>query len=134
MKKDIDFRPVEGVAVIVARTLAPEGHYEWNVHLLNKNPFLIHNVLVTSKGYGMLNDEPKKTSVLRHHFDEIPAGGTALVEPIDPAVFPLVNEYWVSYYIGMQIYDKKFIFMPDTIIEANLMQIPNTKMEGILHE
>jgi len=34
-----------------------------------------------------------------------------LIEPIDPNVLHLNNEYWVSYYIGSQIYDKRFVFV-----------------------
>ena len=63
----------------------------------------------------------------------MPAHSTALVEPIDPAVFHLNNEYWVSYYIGTQIYDKRFIFVPDTICEENLSFIPELELKGVLH-
>jgi hypothetical protein len=134
MKKDIPFHPVEGIAVVVARIPNPAGYYDWNVYLLNNNPHYIHNVLVTSKGYGILREEKVRTSILRHHIDDVAPQSHALIEPIDPSVFPLANEYWVSYYIGSQIYDKKFIFMPETIIEENLVRVPHTDLEGILHE
>jgi hypothetical protein len=57
-----------------------------------------------------------------------------MVETIDPAVFHLFNEFWVSYYIGDTIYDKKFIFVPGSITESNLSYIPQLDMKGILHE
>ena len=50
-----------------------------------------------------------------------------------PDVFHLNNEYWVSYFIGKQIFDKKFIFVPDSIIEKNIVTIPALGLEGILH-
>ena len=53
---------------------------------------------------------------------------------ITPDVFHLNNEYWVSYYIGNQIFDKKFIFVPDSIREENLILIENLNLKGILHE
>jgi hypothetical protein len=56
------------------------------------------------------------------------------IELIDPSVFHLNNEYWISYFIGSQIYDKKFIFVPETIIEQNLVQIPQLGLKGILHK
>jgi hypothetical protein len=46
----------------------------------------------------------------------------------------LNNEFWVSYFIGSQIYDKKFIFVPDSIIEENMMTIDPPGLEGVLHE
>ncbi len=56
-----------------------------------------------------------------------------MIEPIDPAVFHLNNEYWVSFYIGTQIYDKRFVFVPETISEKNLIFIKELEMEGVLH-
>ncbi len=56
-----------------------------------------------------------------------------LIEPIDPGVFHLNNEYWVSYYIGSQIFDKRFVFVPDSIREENISFIKELEMEGVLH-
>jgi len=56
-----------------------------------------------------------------------------LIEPIDAKVLHLNNEYWVSYYIGPQIYDKRFVFVPDTICEENLVFIQELEKEGVLH-
>ena len=53
---------------------------------------------------------------------------------IDPEVFHLNNEYWVSYFIDNQVFDKKFIFVPDSIREENLILIDLLNLEGILHE
>lgn len=39
----------------------------------------------------------------------------------------------MSYYIGSQIFDKRFVFVPDTIKEDNLMFIKELAMEGVLH-
>jgi hypothetical protein len=46
----------------------------------------------------------------------------------------LNNEYWVSFYIGDKIFDKKFIFVPDTITEKNLTFIPELEQYGVLHD
>ena len=61
------------------------------------------------------------------------SGESALIEPIDPDLFHLFNEYWVSYYIEEQIYDKKFIFVPDSINISNISFIEMIQKEGILH-
>jgi hypothetical protein len=63
----------------------------------------------------------------------VPPASAVLIEPIDSAVFHLNNEYWVSYYIGSQIYDKKFVFVPDTICDENLTFIKILEREGVLH-
>ena len=133
MKKDIKIPIVENVTLAVKRSKNDEGKEEWSVHIINLNDVELENVLVTSKGYGEQNGEKQKTSTLRHYFKSMPAQSTALIEPIDPSVFHLNNEYWVSYYIDKQIFDKKFIFVPDTIKEENLSFIKELEGEGILH-
>ena len=135
MKKDILFPPVEGVSVAVAREKGedPLQEFQWNVYILNKNNFVIRDVVVRSKGYGTLDGEKQETSTLRHHIQELDPHTHTLIEPIDPAVFHLYNEYWISYFVGKQIFDKKFIFVPDSIIEDNLIYIPDLDTHGILH-
>ena len=68
------------------------------------------------------------TAATSHHRNSF-----ARVEPIDPAVFLLTNEFWVSYYILDKIFDKKFIFTPGSFDPAHLRMIPELGLEGILH-
>ncbi len=133
MIRDITIPEVKNVTVAVARLQSPGEADEWQVFLINNNNVPLHNALVASKGYGLKNGEEQRTSILRHYFLEVPAMGTALIEPIDPAVFHLNNEYWVSYYIGTTLFDKRFVFVPDSICEANLRFIEELNMEGVLH-
>lgn len=133
MIKDIDIPEVKNVTLAVTCSQPPGESADWKVYLINNNEFPIENTLVASTGYGERDGERQKTSTLRHFLQTVPAKGTALVEPIDPAVFHLNNEYWVSYYIGRQIFDKKFVFVPDTICEGNLTFIRELEMPGVLH-
>jgi len=136
MKRDIAFLPVEGVQVVIARKLTEINQYDWLVYLINQNDVSIRNVFVTSKGYGFADQtqqQSQTTSTLRHYFEKLQPGEHVVVETIMPDVFHLNNQYWVSYYIGDQIFDKKFIFVPDSITEQNLIQIQELGLEGILH-
>jgi hypothetical protein len=132
MKKDIEIPPVQNVTLAVVKE-GLQGLEEWKVYLINNNEFPIENTLVASQGYGEKEGEKQKTTTLRHFLETVPAKGHAVIEPIDPSVFHLNNEYWVSYYIGTQIYDKRFVFVPDTICEENLIFIKELEMEGVLH-
>ena len=133
MIKDIVIPEVKNVTLAIARQDADGLSPEWKVYLINNNNFPLENTLVASKGYGEKNGENQNTSILRHFLETVPPHSSALVEPIDPEVFHLNNEYWVSYYIGTQIYDKRFVFVPDTICEENMSFIPELDMEGVLH-
>lgn len=132
MKKDIDFHPVTGVKLAIAKEMV-SGNEEWSVYIINLNLIELHTVMITSKGYGNINGEEKKTSVLRHMIQELGAESVAKVEPIDPAVFVMNNEFWVSYYILDQIFDKKFIFTEGSMDPSNVRMIPELGLEGVLH-
>lgn len=133
MKKDIEFLPVENVQLAVIREKNNDEEVLWSVHILNKNKEKISNILVSSKGYGEKNGEKQSTSILRHFIEHVESGESAIIEPIDPDLFHLFNEYWVSYYIGDQIYDKKFIFVPGSIHSNHISFIEMIQKEGILH-
>jgi hypothetical protein len=133
MIKDIEIPEVKNVTLAVARKKNIGESDEWKVYLINNNDHAIENTLVASTGYGEKNGKKQTTSVLRHFLETVPPHSTALIEPIDPAVFHLNNEYWVSYYIGSQIFDKRFVFVPDAIREENISFIRELEMEGVLH-
>lgn len=64
MKKDIDFHPVTGVKLAIAREKV-NGNTEWGVYIINHNMIELKNLMVTSKGYGLINGEETKTSTDR---------------------------------------------------------------------
>jgi len=133
MIKDIKIPEVKNVTLAVARKKTIGEGDEWFVYLINNNDHAIDNTLVASKGYGEKDGEQQKTSVLRHFLETVNPHSVALVEPIDPKVFHLANEYWVSYYIDKQIFDKRFVFVPDSICEENLSFVKELDMEAVLH-
>ena len=133
MIKDIPQPPVKNVTLAVIREKNNLLLDEWRVYLINSNDVSIENTLVASTGYGEKDGEKQKTSTLRHFLQTVPAHSGALVEPIDPGVFHLSNEYWVSYYIGSVLYDKRFVFVPDSIHEENLTFVRELDRVGVLH-
>jgi len=131
MKKDIAFHPVTGIKLAIAREFV-NSMEEWGVYIINLNLIELNTVIITSKGYGTIDGEEKKTSVLRHLIKELGPESVAKIEPIDPDLFVLNNEYWVSYYILDQIFDKKFVFKADSVKDINIQFIPELGLEGIL--
>jgi hypothetical protein len=129
MIKDIPKPEVQNVWLVVAK----ENDDAWNVYLINRNDQQLHTVMVTSKGYGKQKGKDQKTSVLRHMIPQLEANEYALIEPLDASVFHLNNEYWVSYFIDKQVYDKKYIFVPESIKEENLIYIKELDKKGVLH-
>ena len=132
MKKDLPENIVEDVAMaVVLKSETPEVK-NWTVYFINLKDEALENVLISSKGYGEKDGKMVKTSVLRHSLGEVAARSFKGVEAIDPEVFGLTNEYWLSYYIGGVIYDKKFIFLPESIVDDNLIHVPLVDSPGVM--
>ncbi len=132
MKKDLPENIVENISIaVVLENSGPESK-TWKVYLLNLKTDPLETVLVSSKGYGEKDGEQVKTSILRHSLGDIPAQSYAGIELIDEQVFGLTNEYWLSYYLNGNIYDKKFIFVPESIVDTNLIRIPLLNKPGVM--
>tara|TARA_B110000211_G_scaffold223046_1_gene272471 strand:- start:1635 stop:2042 length:408 start_codon:yes stop_codon:yes gene_type:complete len=132
MKKDIEIPKVEGVYVAVVQEDNGEGEMIWNVYLVNDKDELIESAFVSSKGYlKEVNGAESKTSTLRHSLKDIAAKTSIKIEPIMPDVFKLNNEYFVSFFLNGTLFDKKFIFLSETIKESNLSTVPLLEKEGV---
>ena len=133
MKKDIKELKVENIAIAAVPEQNEEtGAEEWYIYLLNLKEEKVENVLVSSRGYGEVNREKVETSQLRHFVEELPAKSYVKIEPIMENLFGISNQYWVSFYIGRQIYDKKYVFLPETIQKQNLTSLPLMERKGVL--
>lgn len=135
MKKDIEIPKVEDISVAVVREWNDEKTKEvFNVYLINLKNAMIKNTLVTSKGYGknQSTGQKVKTSTLRHFIGDVDGKDYAKIEPIIEDVFGLNNEYWVSFFQGTQMYDKKFIFLAETIKDENMVNVPVINKPGVL--
>jgi hypothetical protein len=131
--KDIETPKVEDIALAAVLEINPEsGLDEWNIYLINLKEVEIVNVLVASRGYGVIKKEKVETSQLRHHVEAIPPQSYAKIEPIMDDLFPLNNQYWVSFYIDREIFDKKYVFLAESIQIENTTEIPLIGQKGVL--
>lgn len=132
MKKDLPENIVEDISIAVSLESETPETKSWSVYLINRKRETLKNVLVTSKGYDVSDGKDIKTSILRHFIGDVEANSFALIEPIDDALFGLTNEYWLSYYIDGVIYDKKFIFLPESVVDENFIKLPILNKPGVL--
>ena len=132
MIRDIPELKVEDVGVAIVKEENEYSETIWSSYLINLKKRALDAVLVTSTGYGILNEEKVNTSTLRHFLDTVQPNTFVKIEPIIEDVFGLNNEYWVSFYLDKKLYDKKFIFLPETILEENLINIPVINKKGVM--
>ncbi|TAH42419.1 MAG: hypothetical protein EYC69_05665 [Bacteroidetes bacterium] len=132
MLKDIPKLIVEKIVVAIVQEEDEANTLMWNVYLINLYEEEIYGVLVSSKGYGNFEGREVKTSVLRHLIGTVEPQEYAKIEPLMEDLIGLSNEYWVSFYKDKQIYDKKYVFLPESIREENLTLIPILNKRGVM--
>lgn len=120
------------MAVVLEKDTANGQPREWAVYLINRKDVPLRNVLVSSKGYGNIDGQEIRTSVLRHFFEDVGPQSCTKVERIMEDVFGLNNEYMLSFYIGADIYDRKYIFVPESVNDSNLVKVPIIGLKGVL--
>lgn len=134
MKDSLKGPKVENIFIAAVQEPGEDGNDVFNVYIINNKDITIEGVLVSSVGY-LINEksgEKTQTSMLRHSLDTMSPDSFKKVEPIMEDVFGLNNEYWVSFWINNVMYDKKFIFLPETIKAENFTKIPVIEKKGVL--
>ena len=132
MLKDIKEESLDGIGIAVVHELGDALEMVWNVYAINYTQHLLEGVLVSSKGYGLIEGEEIKTTTLRHFLNIIEPLSYAKIEPIQPEVFALNNEYWMSYYVDGKIYERKYIFENSSIDLDKLEQVSLLNKQGCL--
>lgn len=134
MKEGLFGPPVENVGVAVAEEYNENHEKIYNVYLINMRDDIMEGVIITSKGYGenANTGERIRTSTLRHCLEVLLPGEIAKIEPIMEDVFGLANEYWVSFWVNEVMYDKKFVFLPETLSPAKMRFIEKIGMKGVM--
>ena len=132
MLKDIPELKVEDVSIAIIKDEDEVAGEVWDVYLINQRKEKITGVLVTSTGYGVIGDEIRKTSTLRHFFEEVDSNSFIKIETMVEDVFDVNNEFWLSFFLGNNMYDKKFIFVAGSIKEENFTKVPLVHKSGVL--
>lgn len=132
MMSDINPPEVKDIAMAVVPETNELNVTEWFSYLINLKPVAIEGVLVSSRGYGLKEKEKVQTSQLRHFLDVMQPESFRKVELIPEELHGLTNQYWVSFYVGGVMFDKKYLFVPDSIKEENLTHVPVVNQKGVL--
>lgn len=134
MREELLGPKVEKVGVAIIEQIDEEGNRIYYAYLLNLRDDIMEGIIITSTGYGenANTGEKIKTSTLRHSLEVLLPQEAAKIEPLMEDVFALSNEYWVSFWVNDIMYDKKFIFLPETITPDRMKPIPLLGEKGIL--
>ncbi len=134
MLKDIDFKKVTDLALAVVPDIedgvvAPD---QWKVYLLNLRKEPITSIMVSSQGYGTVDDKEVKTSVLRQLIDFLGGEEFIAIEIITEELTLISNQFWVSFYLDGELFDKKYVFVRESINEEFYTHIPLLEKKGVM--
>lgn len=132
MKKDIPQYKVENIAVAIVPREDTKDEELWDTYIINLKKAPIKSVLISSKGYGEINGDKMKTTILRHFFELIDGESYAQIEPIQTKLFQITNEYWISFMVEDYMFDKKYVFVKGSINPDNFTTIPIINKKGVM--
>ena len=129
MQKDIEIPKVEDVHIVAVKEWDKDfTGLHWNIYIVNNRKDDISTILVLSRG----KSEDRKTSTLRHGLGDLKPHTTAKVEFISPDVLGFTNEYLVTFFVNNKLFERNFVFEPNTISDENTTEIPVIENVGIL--
>ncbi len=130
MKKDFNIPVSKDVHLAVVKEWNPDfTAHDWIIYLINDLNEPLESVMIMSRGK---HRDGRKTSTFRHAFKVVPAKSSMKVELIMENVFPFMNEFVLTYFLGSTLYDKTFMAAPHTIAESNLRNLPVMDAQGVL--
>jgi len=129
MKKDIEIPVARNVYVGIVHEWNEEFlSKDWNAYLINDQDIALEMAIVVTKGY----DGEVKTSTMRHGLGTIPAKSFMKIELLQEDVLRLHNEFFLTYFVGNTLFEKKFMFPKDTVSEQAIQELPVMGMSGVL--
>lgn len=126
MKKDLDIQEVIGVYIAFL-----PNRDNWSVYIINNRKEPLETVIINASGEGNVQGQEKHTATLRFLLNDIPAESVKSFEVLMPESLKLNHRYWVSYYVGNRIFDKKFVYTP-SMYDDDLQDLPVFGSPGIL--
>lgn len=133
MKKDIIIPKVENVHVVAILEWSDDFEENcWYAYLLNATNETLEVAMLVSRAFGLINGEERNTMSLRHAFATVAPKSAVKVEFLENNLLQLDNEFSLSYFIGSQMFDKKFIFKANGITESALVDLPAIDKRGVI--
>lgn len=132
MKKDIQIPKVKDVYIVAICEWNDDFmENSWYAYLLNDTDEQLDLAMIVSRAYGILDGEERKTTTFRHAFKEVAPKTAIKIELLENNVLQLNNEFMLSYFINDELFDKKFTFEANSIIESALTDLPAIPRTGI---
>lgn len=129
MRKDIEIPQVKDIYIAAVKEWDEAFlNQSWNIYLINNSNLKTEVTIVVSRGFS----KEQKTATLRHGLGILEPKTHRKVEFITEEVLPFKNEFLLSFFANGKLYDRSFVFEPNTIKEENVKVIPLMENKGVL--
>ena len=133
MKADIIIPKVENVHIVAIKEWSDDFQENcWYAYLLNATNETLEMAMLVSRAYGLIDGENRKTMSLRHAFATVAPQTAVKIEFLENNLLQLNNEFALSYFIGNQMFDKKFVFKVNSINDKGLSDLPVIPNRGVI--
>jgi hypothetical protein len=129
MKKDIPIHSTAHVGIALTPNFEDDV---WDVYLINMKDRMIKDIIINSKGYGELDGKKIETQTMRYFIPYLGKENAQKIELIHKDLLQVANEYWITFYIDANIYDKKVVFVQGSIAEDYFTNIPVLEKRGVM--
>jgi len=131
MLKDIQHLLVKDIGIAVVKE--SEAVNDWKVYLINLSDDRLENVIINATGFGHDNySKSLQTATFRHYMKTVKPRCAIPFETIVEEIFHLSNRFWLSFYIGNKIFEKKYEFVPGSIANEFFISVPFTGKHGVM--
>ena len=131
MKKDIQIHAVKDVLI----ALVPEEISEntiWRAVIINLKDTEIDTVLINAEAKGVVHGQEKHAATIRVFLPKMAAHSHKVIEAILPETLALTNRFWLSFYVGPQIFERKFTFPANSVCIDRMIDLPLIGDVGVI--
>ena len=132
MKKDFQIPSAEGICVAIVADKDADGKKIWSVGLFNERPEAVFNVIINASGSGFIKGKEKQTAKVRFLMDELQPGEFKPFEILVRDSIELTNTYWITFFSGNDLCDKKIQVPPKYVMLQKRARIGHTNKVGVV--
>ncbi|MCC6599274.1 MAG: hypothetical protein IT223_01205 [Crocinitomicaceae bacterium] len=134
MKRDIILPDAKDIAIAIVPAAGNEKDH-WQVFFINLNPVPVDTVLIQAQGMTTGKESNEKTTApVRFMLPALPALSARQFEVLVSESLTTSHRYWVSYYIGSLLYEKKIMVTQQELEKGKLHILPVLEKEGMLFQ
>ncbi len=131
MIRNVKFLKVENIALAVVPDNSDDLEL-FSTYIINLKEEDLQNVLIRARGVGEIEGKNLQTATLTVLLENVAGGTFVKIDSFEKEATALSNEYWISFRQNGYMYDKKYVFVAESIVEDNFTDLPLMNCKGVI--